>query len=76
MAGSVCGECVGTAQLKLAHVFHGSQFAEAVLEPLGAFLAELLALVLVLLAEALDGFAGVGDLHPRPSLLIILHRIG
>ena len=33
-------------------------------------------LVLVLLAEALDGFAGVGDLHPRPSLMIFLYRFG
>ena len=43
---------------------------------LGAHVAQLLALMLDVLAEALDRFAGVADLHPRPSLLIFLHLIG
>jgi len=75
LAGSVCGEGVGTTQPKLAHVLHGAQLSQTVLEALGAFLTELLALVFVLFAEALDFLAGVGDLHPKPSLLIFLHRI-
>jgi hypothetical protein len=48
----------------------------SVLEALGALLAQLLALVLVLLAEALDGLAGVDDLHSKPSPLLFLHHIG
>ena len=67
---------MGATQLELANVLHGPLFVQAVFEELGALLAELLALVLVLLAEALDGLTGVGDLHPRPSTLIFLHHIG
>ena len=43
---------------------------------LGALVAQLLALMFDGLAEALDRLADVGDLHPRPSLLIFLHHIG
>jgi hypothetical protein len=67
---------MGAAELELAHVGHGPQLVQAVLEALGALLAQLLALVLVLLAEALDGVAGVGDLNFKPSPLLFLHHIG
>jgi hypothetical protein len=76
LAGSVSRKSVRATQLQLAHVLHGPELVEAVLEPLGALGAQLLELVFLFLAEALDGFAGVGDLHPKPSILLFLHHIG
>ena len=76
LTGPVPGEEMRVAVTKLCHVLLGSEFLDARSQSLGAHVAQLLALMFDGLAEALDRLADLSELHPRPSHLIFLHRIG